>query len=93
MMTVERKIIVGAEDIRAVIFECVVCSARVFTPLENFNFVPDQCPYGHTWQHGDGPKFSGSAARVLADSLKGLRNSLYERTGFKVFLELDEPKP
>lgn len=47
-MTLERKITVGLGDIKAVVFECRTCHARVSIPASDVR-IPQACPCGKQW--------------------------------------------
>jgi hypothetical protein len=95
-MTIEHKLVVGLEEIKAIIFECAECKARIVLTPEQLNKPPDKCPRGHTWEW-DVPEqhqsITGSPYFFFLTGLKKLRepvvNQLY---GFRIFLEFEEPK-
>lgn len=89
-MTVERKIVVGLEDIKAVTFECHKCKSRLsFLPDRQID-IPQQCNCGQRWIIGDVP--TNSPFRKFTDALHAARNMLKpESSGFRVLLEFDEP--
>lgn len=102
-MTLERKIVLGLDEIKAIVFECssAGCGARVVLPPDAIDNIPTNCPGRHAWNWAD-PKLieraeqsnSKSAPLVsFLQSLRRLRDPLVqESAGFKISLELDEPK-
>lgn len=93
-MTFERKIIVGLEEIKALVFECNECGARTIIPLEKLSSIPKECPNGHRWDWNVKPDITGSPYLIFMLSLKKLIDPQYEKAAhFKIFLELEEPKP
>ncbi|MHB8484939.1 MAG: hypothetical protein ACYDCM_04280 [Candidatus Acidiferrales bacterium] len=93
-MTYERKIIVGLEEIKAVIFQCNECKSRIVLAPENVESPPRKCPREHAWDWNIVAEYDqmGSPFVCFLLGLKQLRNPLIERCGFKVFLEFEEPK-
>jgi len=90
VMSVERKIIFGLEDIKAVTFACHACKSRLsFSPDELIK-IPQHCGCGQRWVIGDVP--TNSPFRKFTDSLYTVRNTIKPETaGFRVLLEFDEP--
>ena len=93
-MTFEHKMIAGLGEIKALVFECNKCNARVSLVPENIDMVPNSCPRGHAWDWNNVDDYQkvGSPFMALVHSLKRLRDPLSERVGFKIFLEFDGPK-
>ena len=89
-MTVERRIIFGLQDIKAVTFECYACKSRLsFSPDELIK-IPQHCGCGQRWVVGDVP--TNSPFRKFTDSLYTVRNTIKPETaGFRILLEFDEP--
>lgn len=42
-MAIERRIIVGVDDVKAVTFQCSSCGARTPVPINSLSEVPQQC--------------------------------------------------
>ena len=93
-MTFERKIVVGLEEIKAVIFQCSKCESRMSIAPDRFDAIPEQCPNGHpmltakTLPHD----FGGSLMLGFLMALKKLKDPIYDSVGFKIFLEFEEPR-
>jgi len=98
-MTVERKIIIGLEDIKAVLFKCTACDSRmsVVTKADEPIRIPHECHNCHrTWsllepaqyEHVGSPfvNFTSSLTKIISHWNDGVK------TGFRILLELEEPK-
>jgi len=92
-MTFEHKIVVGLAEIKALIFECKECGARLSFPPEKMEIFPKGCPNNHRWDSNVDLSDSGFLFSAFVSCLKKLREPIYERVGFKIFLEFDQPKP
>jgi hypothetical protein len=95
-MTVERKIVVGLEDITAITLECE-CGGRMTFKPELFRTIPNNCAHcGKVWMNPDRPFEPASgvpAALWFILSLRDLRTLIREKSlPFKVLLEFSEPK-
>ncbi len=94
-MTIERKLLVSLEEIKAIVLKCTSegCSSRtVFSP-DRTDTIPQHCPHGHTWiweVSGDRPKIDSPIWSWL-QLLKRLRDPMNQNCGFKIFLEFEEP--
>jgi hypothetical protein len=90
VMTAERRIIFGLEDIKAVTFACHACKSRLsFSPDELIK-IPQHCHCGQRWVIGDVP--TNSPFRKFTDSLYAARNTIKPETaGFKLLLEFADP--
>jgi hypothetical protein len=94
-MTIVRKISFGLEEIRAVVFECNECKARIVLAPDTFNQPPDKCPLGHSWEwnvYGEHERVLSSPYILFLRGLKKLREPLSGKNDFTVYLEFDEPK-
>lgn len=93
MMTVERRIIVGLEDIKALIFECRECKSKIVLTPEDSDKPPKTCPKGHAWEWNIPEEYetiNGSVFFFFLRALKRLRDRVEERaSGFKILLEFD----
>jgi hypothetical protein len=88
----------------AIVFECsfeaggAKCGAKVVLPADGAEHPPDRCPKGHGWDWNDPASYLSSIPSMaphvsFLHSLRKLRDPLVEKnSGFKIFLELDEPK-
>ncbi len=89
-MAIERCVVVGWSDLRAIVFECTNagCGARVVirpdSELDKTEVV-DKCPNGHPWSGG------GLSANRTFGMLKQQMSS--GGKVFKVLLQFDEPAP
>jgi len=92
-MTVERKVVIGLDEIKAIIFQCIKCGSRMCIPPDKFDSIPSQFPNGHAMLTQFPPDFAGSTLLAFLTGLRKLREPLYETAGFKIFLEFEEPKP
>lgn len=97
-MTFEHKIVVGLEDIRAVIFECKnqKCKTRTAVPADVLREVPLVCPLCNSrWHTEDLPSHvttSAGAPTALVQAIVTMR--VLQREGkeaFRILLEFDEP--
>ena len=98
-MTFERKIVVGIDDIKAVIFECrdQKCKVRTTVPADALREVPRSCPSCNSpWnvnaitQHVN---TSAGAAVALVQAITTMRVLQREGKGenFEILFEFDEP--
>jgi hypothetical protein len=100
-MTVERKIIIGLEDIKAVVFECTSCLSRVSIPPQarGNTRIPNECPQcSAKWsvldplKYGDQISLTPHANLVTSiERLKSFSDELIKMAGFKILFELEEP--
>jgi DNA replicative helicase MCM subunit Mcm2 (Cdc46/Mcm family) len=99
-MTIERKVIFGLEDIKALVFECNECSARVsISPRDGKSInMPSKCPQcPQKWLALDLAQHDsvGSPVTNLISSIERLRAIpavVLKEMGFRILLEFDEPK-
>jgi len=93
-MTFEHKLLVGLEEIRALVLECTHkdCHARAVFAPDNLS-LPTACPHGHSWDW-ELPRetFAGSPILAWVRLLGRLRDPLNQNRGFKILMEFDEPK-
>jgi hypothetical protein len=87
-MTVERKLVMGLEEIRAVVFECDECRSRVVLARGNLDPLPKACPHGHAWdwENSAGESF----AAFIADPTVSQRAGVSLFLEFEVYPETDE---
>ena len=48
-MTLEHRLLVGFDEIKAVVFECNTCKTRTSVPIGKFDAPLAVCPQGHRW--------------------------------------------
>lgn len=92
-MTIERKIVVGLEDIKAVSFQCEKCEYRVTMSPDNVQGIPNHCPNGHDWAQGENIAMHVPPLLQFTTTLAKLRMLLGQKAiGFRILFEFDEPK-
>ena len=88
-MTIERKIVVGLEDIQEARLKCEVdgCNERVAI-LTNRGDIPACCRQGHQWK-----TISDPALKTLLVALAEPKRmqEIAKKAGFSVLLEFGEP--
>ena len=93
-MTFEHRLLVGFEEIKAVVFECNACKTRTSIPMAEFNGSPSICPKQHAWDVTDAVVQTAPAFKVLAVLLTKMSDINFQKqVGFKVFLEFVAKKP
>jgi hypothetical protein len=97
-MTFERKIVVGFDDIRAVIFECTdpQCRARTVVSPDSLHEVPRSCSSCNApWRTNELATHVTTSAGVplaLVQAIRTLRILLAQpNQAFRILLEFDEP--
>jgi len=86
-MVIERRMVVGIEDIKAVSFECTSCKARLTRSPDSME-VPFTCPHcGAQWR-GHEP-MEPPIVRIVVGIVQ-LRKT--PQKGFKLLFEFEEPK-
>jgi hypothetical protein len=91
-MTVEHKIVVGLDDIKAVSFECKQCRTRV-TMLPDDIRVPYRCQKcDAVWIVGDPSSYQGvtSPHMNFVNAIGQIRKQLANGAPFKILLEFNE---
>ena len=93
-MTYEHRLLVGFDEIKAIVFECNICKSRVSIPAAKFDGPPTICPKQHAWNINaptveTQPVFHALA--VLLSTLPG--HAFQQQAGFRVFLEFEEKEP
>ena len=97
-MTIERRMIVGIDDIKAVTFECSKCGARMPIAVGSLREVPQQCPSCNEvwWRSNDFPTHvstSGPAATAFIQAVRVSAAMIRDKTDtFRILLEFEEPK-
>jgi DNA-directed RNA polymerase subunit RPC12/RpoP len=96
-MTIERKVVVGLDDIQAISIECTACGYRVTLPPDNLKDPPIRCDHcGKEWIIPSPAEYDRNVAQHPACSL--IRNLRTMRTlirnspmGYRILLEFREP--
>jgi hypothetical protein len=92
-MTIERKIVVGLNDIKAISLQCEKCEFRVSMSPDKGTGPILGCPHGHEWSKGEIETSHLPPLQRFASSLEKLRILMGQKTlGFKILLEFDEPR-
>lgn len=98
-MTIERKIIVGIEDIKAISIECLSCNAILTVPAHKLGDFPKSCQQPNCESKWGVPPSSlkemESPFVNFISSIKSIRGLTPEgirKSGFRILLEFDEPQ-
>jgi hypothetical protein len=93
-MSFEHKIVVSLDEIKAIIFECNECNAKIAMSPGTIERPPIACPRGHAWDWDTPDEFDPSLSPFVSfiKLLKGTRNSVSQGVGFRILLELEEPR-
>jgi hypothetical protein len=97
-MTIERRMIVGIDDIKAVTFECSKCDARTPIAVSSLREVPQQCPSCNEvwWRSNDFLTHltnSGPAATAFIQAIRVSTAMVRDKKDtFRILLEFEEPK-
>lgn len=97
-MTIERRMILGVDDVKAVTFECSKCAARTPIGVGSLREVPQQCPSCNEvwWRSNDFATHvttSRPAATAFIQALRVLAAITRDKKDtFRIFLEFEEPK-
>lgn len=93
-MTIESRIVFDLAEIKAVIFVCETCGARVALTPRSIDFKPPEyCPSGHHWNWNIDTGYTSTASpfRALLSALARLQDPLLSKVGFRVLLEINGP--
>lgn len=96
-MTFEHKLLVGLEEIKAIVFECLAngCESKVVIAPDRTDTLPMTCPHGHAWDWNI-PTTSqasyGSPVLLWLQSLRRLRDPISKKFGFRLLLEFEGPE-
>ena len=95
-MTIERKFVVGLEDIKTISFECVACSSRMTVLADNIGAIPSRCQHcNHDWSllNPSAYDFGGSPFLNLTMAIQQIRSLPKDglKPGFRVLLEFEQP--
>ncbi|MGD0498251.1 MAG: hypothetical protein ABSC23_07430 [Bryobacteraceae bacterium] len=98
-MTIERKLFVGIEDIKALVFECKSCLSRMSIPPKAgaSKSVPAVCPTcrAEWWTFQAAPRAPVfSVVQTFVDCIERLRALASEgvEPGARILLEFEEPR-
>jgi len=97
-MAIERRIIVGIDDIKAVTFQCSSCGARTPVPINSLSEVPQQCNSCQVvwWRSNDFASHvttSGPAATAFIQAIGVLAALIRDKKDtFRILLEFEEAK-
>lgn len=97
-MTVEHRMIVGINDIKAVTFECLNCKTRITVQADSLRDVPRVCGSCNTvwWASTDTTAYvstSAPAPLALIQAIVTMNILIREKKEtFRVLFEFDEPK-
>jgi len=94
-MTFEHKIVIGPEEIKAVVFQCNECNSKTSIVPEKLEAPPHRCPQGHAWEWSIPGEYQEASSPFVCFfvGLKRIRDPMSHRAGFKILLEFEEPKP
>jgi hypothetical protein len=91
-MTIQRRILVGLNDIKAVSFECLKCPFKITMSPDKVGEIPKHCADGHDWFIGERFPILSPPLVTFTDSLTKLRFLATQGTmGFRILLEIAEP--
>ena len=94
-MTFEHRLLVGFEEIKAVVFECNICKSRTSIPSEKLERIPVKCPNNHAWILNKPVLDNIAAFDAFVLLLHGLRDPMADvsnQAGFRILLEFESPK-
>jgi hypothetical protein len=96
-MTVERRIVVGLEDIQVITLECLGCFSRLSLPPDQSRQIPTQCPSCNKDWLPLQPSANigyGSPPLNFTTSIQRIRNLHKEgvNLGFRILLEFRKPE-
>jgi hypothetical protein len=97
-MTMERRLIVGIDDIKAVTFECSKCHARIPIAVSSLHEAPQQCPSCSEvwWRSNDfatNVTTSGPPAMAFIQAIRVSAAMIRDKKDtFRILLEFEEPK-
>jgi hypothetical protein len=97
-MTIERRMIAGIDDIKAVTFECSKCGSRTPFVIGSLRDVPQQCPSCNEvwWRSNDFATHvttSGPAATAFIQAVRIFAATMREKKDtFRILLEFEAPE-
>jgi hypothetical protein len=93
-MTIERRIVAGLDDIKAMIFECVKCGSRVCRSPDRIGEIPFHCDCGQQWRPAPAmqPRLPEPYFIEFVKAIPVLRTINRENPlGFRILFEFEEP--
>jgi hypothetical protein len=93
-MTLEHKVVVGLDDIKAVTLECNQCHVRLTMFPEEIK-IPHNCRHcDATWVYGNPSQHQSSTSAILnfVNAIGIIRKQMQAGNPFTILLEFDEPK-
>jgi hypothetical protein len=92
-MTIERRIVVGLGDIKAVSFQCSKCEYRISMSPDKVHGIPAHRPDGHDWVLGKEVTLIVPPLLQFTETLARLRTLAGQKVlGFEILFEFDEEK-
>lgn len=94
-MTFENRVVFDLTEVKAIIFVCESCGARIaFVPRSPDLRPPEQCPSGHHWNWNVDTGYASTASpfRAFLSSLTRLQDPLLSKMGFRLLLEINRPE-
>jgi len=97
-MTIERRIILGIDDIKAVTFKCSTCHARTPVAINSLREVPQQCNSCQAiwWRSNDFATHvstSGPAGTAIVQAIRTFATMIRDgQDTFRILFEFEEPK-
>jgi hypothetical protein len=93
-VTIERRFVVGLDDIKSIVFECYSCKARLAISPDDDRAIPRGCPRcNEPWVDPTRPSISAESEFTnLAVAVKQIRSMRAEACGFRLLLEFNEPE-
>lgn len=91
-MTLQETISFELTEVRAVVFECESCGARVSVAPEKIEKPPTKCPCDHAWDWNVGTGFNSTESpfRGFLLSLAKLRGLPKGKFGCRILLEIEK---
>lgn len=89
-MTIERRLVLGLEDLLAIRLECERCHATVSFALDQTVAIPLVCPgCRETWTDPMHPTAGDRVKQELVDALKAvLREERHDRRSYRMRVEI-----
>ena len=97
-MAIERRIIMGIDDIKAVTFQCSSCGTRTPVAINSLSEVPQQCNSCHAvwWRSNEFATHvstSGPAGTAFVQAVRTFAAMIRDgKDTFRILLEFEEPK-
>ena len=93
-MTFENRVVFDLTEVKAVVFECSTCGARIaLVPKSKEMRPPEMCPAGHAWIWNVDTGYDSTASpfRAFLSALTRLQDPLLSKMGFRLLLEINKP--